>query len=158
MMHKLQEVEESVWAKFFRFEKTSMFVSCEKKFTFKQVLRIRLDDIIYLCMLVAICIVFGLLPSETTSNSMVGSILLKAYRYLLGFLVLFSILWLISTNWYRHFVFALVCILFPLFTLLTYYGIIPFDQIDTTTSIFSYLHILSLWVVYGALYIVYPIK
>lgn len=147
-----------MWAKFFRFEKTSMFMGFEKKFTFKQVLRVRLDDIIYLLLLTAISIVFALLPSETTANSMVGSILLKAYRYFLAFLVLFSTLWLISTNCYRHFVFALICILFPLLTLLTYYRIIPFDQIDSSTTIFSYIHILSLWVVYGALYIVYPIK
>ena len=77
---------------------------------------------------------------------------------MLVFLIILSILWLISTNVYRHFVFFMICVVFPLLTLLTYQGIIPFDQIDTTTSIFTYLHILTLWIIYLTLYIIYPLK
>ena len=77
---------------------------------------------------------------------------------MLAFLIAASIMWLVSTNWYRHIVFFMLCVLFPLLTMLTYMGVIPFDQIDNTTSIFGYLHILTLWIVYFALYLVYPLK
>lgn len=158
MMLKLQKVEESLWGKFFRFEKTQTFVDFEKRYTFKQVFRLRIDDILYFIMLTAICMVFALLPSDTTLNSAIGTLLVSAYRYMIGFLLAFSALWLISSNGYRHLIFFMICVIFPLITLLTYMGVVPGGQIDTSTSIFYYLHILSLWVVYAALYIVYPIK
>lgn len=109
-------------------------------------------------MLVAICIVFALLPSETVTNSYIGALLVTAYRYMLSFLLIFSAIWLISSNKYRHFIFLLICVVYPLVTMLGYMGILPANQVDTSTTIFGYLHVLSLWVVYAALYIVYPIK
>lgn len=77
---------------------------------------------------------------------------------MLVFLVLFSSLWLISSNGYRHWVFIMVCVLFPILTILMYMKILPFDDIDPTITIFDYLHILTLLIVYVALYVVYPIK
>lgn len=118
----------------------------------------RLDDVLYLIMLVVICIVFALLPSQNTTSTVVGSLLVTAYRYMLAFLILGTMLWLASGNCFRHWVFVLLGGVFPLLVLLVYQGIIPFWEVDTSTSIFVYLHLLSLWVVMIALYVVYPIK
>lgn len=165
MLVKLQQAQESFWGRFLRFEKSQSFEKFQKIFTFKQVFRLRLDDIIYVALLAAICIVFAILPSTNSSSSsssasaaIISTLLVAAYRYLLMFLIAGSSIWLISTNWYRHFIFALICGIFPLLTLLTYMGVIPIAEVDTTTTIYSYLHILVLWVVYIALYLVYPLK
>ena len=165
MLVKLQEAQESFWGQFLRFEKSQAFIKFQKNFTFKQVFRLRIDDIIYVALLTAICIVFAVISSSSSSSasssvaaSTISSLLITAYRYLIAFLIAGSIVWLISTNWYRHFIFALICVVFPLLTMLTYMGIIPIAQVDTSTTIYSYLHILVLWVVYFTMYLVYPLK
>ena len=65
MYRKLQELQESCWGKFFRFEKSKIFTQFEKKYSIPGVLRFRIDDAIYLILLTIIITVFCILPSQT---------------------------------------------------------------------------------------------
>lgn len=114
MHEKLHAVQESCWGKFFRFEHTNPFIAFERKFSHRGIIRLRLDDIIYLFLLATICIVFSRLPSDTSS------ILAIAYNHFLFFLMAFSCVWLISPSGYRHLFFLGIAGLFPALIFLAY--------------------------------------
>ena len=121
-------------------------------------MRLRLDDLIYLALLIIVCIVFAVMVSKNSADNAFADVLVAIYHTFLVFLVIFSAVWLISTNGVRHWVFALMCVAFPAITFIVYQRIVPFDVISPDTTIFTYLKILVLVVVYFGLYLAYPLK
>lgn len=117
MYRKLEELEESCWGKFFRFEKSHAFIQFEKRYSIPGVLRFRIDDGIYFLVLAVIIVVFCVLPSQSDHE------LTSAFRQFLIFYGVASVVWLLTPHWYKHLVYFFFCVVFPLLVLLIYYNV-----------------------------------
>ena len=114
MYIKLEQLDESCWGKLCQFEKLYLFMRFEKKYSIPPVLQLRLDDFIYVLLLVVMGVVFCVLPSQD------DHLLTTAYRQYVIFYLVGSVLWLLSAHWYKHLVMFFFYAIFPTLVYLVY--------------------------------------
>lgn len=114
MYIKLEQLDESCWGKLCQFEKLYLFMRFEKKYSIPPVLQLRLDDFIYVFLLVVMGVVFCVLPSQD------DHLLTTAYRQYVIFYLVGSVLWLLSAHWYKHLVMFFFYAIFPTLVYLVY--------------------------------------
>jgi hypothetical protein len=117
LFRKLEQLEDSCWNQLFRFEKSDYFVNFEKKYSVPYVINLRLDDFIYLLLLLIEELVFGLLPMDSSSY------FAAPYRQSLALFFLTSFIVFISPHWFRWLTLIVICIGYPVLIFLTFNGV-----------------------------------
>jgi hypothetical protein len=113
----LLELEESCLSKLFRFEKTQRFLEFEENYSVPGIINLRLDDLIYLLLLAAMEVVFGVLPIDGANP------FTTPYRQSLALFFLASFLSLISPHWFRWLTLFAFCLGYPVLLYITINGV-----------------------------------
>ena len=114
---RLLDLEESCWSTLFRFEKTAPFVAFDRRFSVPGTLSIRLDDLIYVGMLLVLEVIFGVLPLDGQYS------MTPAYRQSLALFFLTSLVVLVSPHWFRWVSLAFFCLCYPALIYLSFKGV-----------------------------------
>jgi hypothetical protein len=121
-------------------------------------MRLRIDDIIYLSLLLVANIAFSAYSHSTLYSSVYFQPLVDSFKQYNIMMWIGSALWLIFPHWYCIMALTGIYVVMPALICVVMLGLVPMDPIDPTASMLEYMGYLTLPLLMLEFIIVYPLK